>query len=329
MKKTALIVTLVLLAAVYAFAQTAADFGVTLTDDGAGVVITTYSGKATAVRVPATIEGMPVREIGSEAFSKRWATYHLDPITSITLPAGLTKIGYRAFEGSTMLASVVIPDTVTEIGDEAFARCGTASYDRNYGLATVTLPKGLVKAGKNIFYDCRNLKTVTIPQGVAVIGAGMFSGCWTLTTLNIPGSVKSIGEQAFYQSGLTSITLSPGITIIPQSAFFRCEKLRAIVIPEGVTEIEAEVFDQCKALTSVSLPSTIKKIGYAAFRSCEALTTVTIPDSVTAIEGDSNNEGSLMGAFYLCPKLTLASQAAIKRRAIQKAAPAQSSWGNQ
>jgi hypothetical protein len=66
-------------------------------------------------------------------------------------------------------------------------------------------------------------------------------------------------------------------------------------------------------LTSVSLPSTIKKVEWRAFDKCSVLTTFTIPDSVTEIEFDNRDYGPY-GSFSKCPKLTLASQAALKKR---------------
>jgi hypothetical protein len=86
--------------------------------------------------------------------------------------------------------------------------------------------------------------------------------------------------------------------------------LRVVVIPEGITEIESSAFNECKELTSISLPSTIKKIGSDVFVSCPLLTTVNIPESVKEIKFDFNS-------FYDCPKLSLASQSALRQRGFK------------
>ncbi|GHU55702.1 hypothetical protein FACS189442_3590 [Spirochaetia bacterium] len=245
-----------MLAAV-AFAQTEADFNVTLTDDGSGVVITGYTGKAEQVRVPAEIQGMPVREIGEWAFSVRGIGGPMEGgITSITLPAGLLKIGYSAFKDRSSLSTVVIPDSVVEIDSEAFRGCYSDRGRLSTGLSSVTLPKSLAKAGGSIFAGCRLLKTVTIPDGVKVIGASMFQDCTALASVVIPDSVIEIGRAAFYGSdnisayppSLVSVTLGKGITSLPERIFEKCMKLKTISIPEGVTEIGDYAFNDCSAL---------------------------------------------------------------------------------
>jgi len=249
-KKTILIVVILLTTITTAFAQTAADFSVELTADGNGVLIKRYLGKVLAVRVPDTIEGMPVREIGREAF------HGLDTakITSVILPQGLTKIWERAFIYQVNLAAVVIPNSVIEIGNEAFRQC------------TV-------------------LKSVDIPDSVTVLG-----------------------KIVFYQSGIERFTLGKGITVIPENLFYGCKLQSTVVIPEGVTEIEDIAFGGNYNFTSLMLPSTIRKIGSQAFARCGSLTTVSIPDSVETIEFGN------YATFEYCPKLNLASQAAIKKR---------------
>jgi len=160
MKKTTVIVVLVLLAAVSAFAQTAADFKVTMNAAGDGVVIAGYPGKAAVVTIPAKIEGLPVVEIGMYAFGEN------DTITRVVIPAGVTKIGKNAFSTCRKLASITIPEGVTEIGECAFSMTA---------LTAVTLPKSLTLIANSTFEYCRALKTVVIPEGVTEIGGHAFS----------------------------------------------------------------------------------------------------------------------------------------------------------
>jgi hypothetical protein len=320
--KAWLALAVLLSAAAAAFAQTEADFNVTLTDDGSGVKILKYTGKTGAVKIPATIEGMPVKEIGGHAFK---GLFYIPPgsgqgttITSVTIPQGVTTIREYAFEGCAGLTSVAIPDSVTEIEKYAFQGCyaqwsvdSTGKQSPKYGIASVTLGKGLVKIGTGAFEGCELLKTITLPEGLQTIENDAFSGCAALTSITIPASVTTL--KGFNKSGLVSVTLSKGITVIGQSAFMG-SKLKTVVIPEGLTTIEMTAFQECSDLSSVTLPSTIKKIGYSTFASCPVLAAVTIPDSVAAIEfGD----GRYVSTFSSCPKLTLASQAAIKRRGYQ------------
>ncbi|MDR2480802.1 MAG: leucine-rich repeat domain-containing protein [Spirochaetaceae bacterium] len=247
----ALAAALLLVAEGAVFAQTAGDFSVTLTEDGAGVVIKGYTGSVNAVRIPATIEGMPVREIGRESFMYKWIT------------------------------SVVIPNGVTSIGDNAFSMCG-------------------------------ELTSVTIPNSVTSIGAAAFYMCGSLTSVVIPDSVTSLGNVVFSDSGLTTISWGKGLAVIPKETFSRCRQLTKVVIPEGVTEIGELAFSDCVTLSSVTLPSTIKKIEHGAFSQCEALASVTAPASVTAVEFGSS-AFSTSSYFGQPSRLNLASQALLKK----------------
>jgi hypothetical protein len=286
------------------------DFEVALTEDGNGVVIKNYTGNVTkTITIPATIEGLPVREIGEMAFigagivSDSMGMLKADVPFAVVLPQGLIKIGDNAFAEST-LTSVVIPDSVTEIGDLAFANYVFQTRTGNLKppaplLTSITLPRGLTRVGRGVFSGNSALKTVVIPDGCSVLGEGMFERCTALTEITIPKSITSI----------------------PSDAFAGCTGLKTLVIPEGITEIGGGSFGTgaffaCTGLTLVTLPSTITAIGKTAFRGCSALTTVTIPDPVKTIDGgnDVYRENTLLEwAFSECGKLSLASQARLKK----------------
>jgi hypothetical protein len=295
------------------FAQTEADFEVALTEDGNGAVIKKYTGKVTnTIRIPPTIEGLPVREIGKDAFMWVGTVYDdsrgmlkTDVPFAVVLPQGLIKIGVYAFAASA-LTGVVIPDSVTEIGPSAFENNVFYMGGRvrlnppDPLLASVTLPKGLTKVGSGVFAGNRALKTVVIPEGCSVLGEEMFKMCTALAAITIPKSITSI----------------------PSGAFWGCSGLKTLVLPEGLTKIGGRydgrggAFFACTALTSVTLPSTITAIGEGAFGGCSALTTVTIPDSVETIDGGNAVYGEktlLEWAFSECGKLSLAVQARLKK----------------
>jgi hypothetical protein len=311
LKKNIIFVIVALLMVGRVFPQTGNDFEVVLTEDNEGVVITKFIGKvAKTITIPATIQDMPVKEIGESAFRRLGQGDRNTSGTPFTvvLPHGLTSIGDSAFEESA-LTSVVIPDTVTSIGKRAFSSCGyyvndKSSYRKTYSLTSVTLPKGLTKVVSYIwsdgaFYDNSALKTVVIPEGCSVIGEGMFLGCKALTAITIPKSITSIPSQAFED----------------------CTGLETLVIPEGVTKIEYQAFRGCTSLISVTLPSTITSIAGddgSSFLGCSVLTTITIPDTVANIQGGQNQyveKGTtlLKWAFSECPKLSLALQARLKK----------------
>ena len=93
-------------------------------------------------------------------------------LTSITLPAGITKIGTSAFSGCSNLTSITLPAGITEIGTSAFSGCSN--------LTSITLPAGITEIGTSAFSGCSNLTSITIPASVKKIGAFAFSNCTNL-----------------------------------------------------------------------------------------------------------------------------------------------------
>jgi hypothetical protein len=242
MKKNIAFTVLALLLAVTAFAQTEADFTVELTKDGEGVIIKSYTGKVAAIRIPATIQGMPVREIGSQAFSPTglingkngWETqrYPNKTITSVVIPEGVTKIGDYAFKECSNLTSVTLPQSLTSLGTGAFEKTN---------ITAVSLPAALTDIGIQVFLYCKNLKTVTIAEGITIIPMGMFSGCTALAAIALPASIERIYD----------------------SAFSSCSALTAVTLPETVEKFEFgwEAFNGCSKLP-LATQAALKKLGY-------------------------------------------------------------------
>ena len=111
------------------------------------------------------------------------------------VPLGVSSIGPCAFEGC-FLSSVLIPKSVREVGESAFAFC------RN--LQQITIPFGVVNVEDLTFLSCDSLEKVDLPEGIVYIGGYAFSGCQSLSSIRIPSSVRMIDEKAF--RGCTSLT---------------------------------------------------------------------------------------------------------------------------
>ncbi len=207
----------------------------------------------------------------------------------------VTKIDDEAFKSEYMFDSIVIPDSVTSIGESAFY----SSY-----LKSITFGSGVNSIGDYAFANCDNLMSIEVPHGVTSIGYRTFYGCDNLTSVGpvgsgadveIPNSVTSIGDDAFSKCPLKRVELPDGVTNIGAKAFKDCTKITRVIIPDSVTSIGEEVFSGCDDLTNVTIGDGVTSIGEYAFYNCDSLTSIVIPDRVTSI-GDY--------AFYDCSSLT-------------------------
>ncbi|NBT49478.1 MAG: hypothetical protein EBT07_16995 [Actinobacteria bacterium] len=118
------------------------------------IQITKYNGSATSVSFPSSINGLPVKVLGSGL-----ALFNVgNSVTSITIPSSVTSIGMNAFSNLTRMASVSIPSTVTHIGDGAFLGCNL--------LSSISLPSSLVT-----YYSSLGLNGGTVLTGLTLAQA--------------------------------------------------------------------------------------------------------------------------------------------------------------
>ena len=156
----------------------------------------------------------------SSSSSVPWYDYTIY-IKYVTLPEGLTSIGWAAFNGCSKLTSITIPNSVTSIGGHVFSGCSK--------LTSITIPNSVTSIGNFAFSDCSGLTSITIPNSVTSIGERAFYNCSGLTSVTIPNSVKSIGNYAFANCDrLTSVTLGKNLTSIGNGAFFWCNKIQEV-----------------------------------------------------------------------------------------------------
>jgi len=223
-------------------------------------------------------------------------------VIDLVIPNSVTSIGDYAFYNCSGLTSITIPESVTSIGDEAFRFCSgltKAEFASIERLCCISFEDNFANPlyyANHLYIDGQEVKDLVIPNSVTSIGESALYNCSGLTSITIPNSVTSIGKSALYNcSGLTSITIPNSVTSIGEWAFSRCSGLTSITIPESVTSIGEGTFRGCSGLTSITIPNSVTSIGERAFYGCSSLTSVAIPNSVTSI-GE--------WAFYDCTSLT-------------------------
>ena len=213
-------------------------------------------------------------------YSKDWkrllkAPTDLDGVYSIK--KGVKIIANHAFSWCFYsLKSIIIPDSVTSIGDGAFSEC--------HSLKSINIPDSVTRIGYSAFKSCGGLTSISIPPSVTTIEDGTFLGCHSLRNINIPDTVTRIGRSAFEDcDSLTSINIPPSVTTIEDGTFLGCHSFRNINIPDTVTSIEDYAFSECNSLKNINIPNGVTWIGDSAFFYCNSLISITIPSSVIAI----------------------------------------------
>ena len=141
-------------------------------------------------------------------------------IASVYNDLPVKEICNNAF-ADTDIKSVIIPDSITKIGDSAFADCER--------LRTVTMGSGVTSIGFRAFSHCELLKNVTLPESLISVGESAFSYCSRLKTVTLGNNVVSIGDRAFAQcTRLTSVTIGRSVRYIGNHVVNGCTKLKSV-----------------------------------------------------------------------------------------------------
>ncbi|MGN0469630.1 MAG: leucine-rich repeat domain-containing protein [Acutalibacteraceae bacterium] len=156
------------------------------------------------------------------------------------------------------------------------------------------IPDSVTEIGDDAFVNCTGLTDVTIPDSVTFIDVGAFAGCTGLTSVIIPDSVKTLGWSSWRSgvfggcTGLTNVTIGNDVTEIGQYIFERCTALTSITIPENIKSIESFAFEGCTGLTSVYIPNGDTEIEKMAFDKNDNLTIYGVKDSNSEIYAKEN-----------------------------------------
>ncbi|MEF2247338.1 chitobiase/beta-hexosaminidase C-terminal domain-containing protein [Paenibacillus sp. IITD108] len=165
----------------------------------------------------------------------------------------VSEIGNKAFDNAHIIG-VTLPDTVTSIGEWAFARC--------YNLQTVKLPSGLISIG-NYAFDTNQISHIDLPDSLQDIGFSAFNNN-KLTSLSLPDGIKSIGQFAFYKNNITAISIPDSITKLNQYVF-GYNQLTSITIPKSVTLVDDYAFTGNLQLSEVRVLSSKTALYFVPF----------------------------------------------------------------
>ena len=234
------------------------------------------------------IAANPYDIVNGELLSSNGNLLLMDDTGTITIPDSVTKIGEGAFANLSGLKTIIIPGTVKEIGSNAFA------YNKT--LENVIMQEGVEVIGYMAFSNCENLKNVVFPNSLLKIGDMGFYQCYSLTQVELPDKIEEIKSYCFHQCiNLKSLKLPSNLKAIRYSAL-NSIKISEIKIPETVEQIEDYAFSGCSNLESIDLTGNSKyiyengmlmskekdKILFISDKYMKSITTFAIPEGITS-----------------------------------------------
>ncbi len=287
-----------------------------------------YNGnESETLEIPAVFDGAPVSRIGCYAFA-------YTSLTGVIIPDTVTSIGDSAFIECLNLTNVEFSASLVSV--EAFAFAYTA-------VQSVILPDTVESIGENVFSSCESLKNVSLSASLKEIGDYAFEYCELLESMIVPEGVQVIGESAFaYCSSLAEITFPStlkriGSSVIYGTAFHEDESKMengllyigdclvyadgdvsgVLTVKEGTYIVADGACYYCTELTQAILPDSVLYLGESAFRDCWMLEFIELPDSILSIGKYAFSNCMALENIQLPSKLTVIEDELFKSTALK------------
>ncbi|MBQ8415967.1 MAG: leucine-rich repeat protein [Clostridia bacterium] len=213
------------------------------------VTVTAYVGERSDVCVPAQIENAPVTAIGDGAFAD------LESLHSLILPESITDMGEGILRGCDALCALQTP----LLGEDAVS-------EQFLGYLF----------GAETFRD----NPRDVPASVQF--------------LRLCGEADTLSAYALYDcNDLLAVDLGGGIKTLQKFSLYRCTALRLILGLEAVTNIEENALMQCSSLVSAELGDALRSIGFGAFEGCSGLSFMRLP-----FVGGSRTENTYLAYIF-------------------------------
>lgn len=190
------------------------------------------------------------------------AFYNKASLSTVVLPEGLKTIGNEAFKG-THAYHYNIPASIEKIGNEAWSGTPLAqiNFAENSQLKTI---------GYWAFRNCEKLEEFIMPNSVTEL----------LTYAH--SSTYHSGRQFYGCSSLKILHISDGLTVLPSDFAQYCYSLQNVHLPQNLIDINSEAFYETSSLHEIEFPKTLRTINSQAFRR-SGLQNIVLPESVTVL----------------------------------------------
>ena len=191
-------------------------------------------------------------------------------VTKLYLRRGIREVQADRFKQLALLEFVDIPDSVTEIKNNAFFGCAS--------LTNLHLPLALTTLGVSAFSNCSSLTIPDgLPDGLTTISNGCFQRCFALELSSLPNGITHVGSYAFYGDVKLILGALPRLETIADNAFGGCSSLRIDELPPTLVSIGGNAFYGCKGITHITFRGTPSMIASNAFNQCTNLLAIYVP----------------------------------------------------
>ena len=187
---------------------------------------------------------------------------------------GAEEIADETFKEFYSLESVVLGEGLIRIGNKAFYQCNIKSID---------IPNSVVEIGCEAFWLCSSLRSVDIPNSVVEIGCGAFNGCSNVKMIKLGIGLKCINDSIFRDCGIEDVVIPDNIQEIKSFAFSSCKNLKNVHFGKSLIKIGVGAFESTR-LENIEIPKNVREISSYAFGDCQYLTQVQILNSNIKIE---------------------------------------------
>lgn len=281
---------------------------------GEAIRITRCKADDPILEVPAQIEGLPVVEIGDEAFSG------LANLEELTCSPQVRSIGLRAFSKCPRLRKIVLPESSDIIG-HTWLHASSRVTDITFPAAATTLDASFfntieperIRLGRSLrevdfpHLLCQSLKRIDIDEvnpafctdGVALYtkdGTELVCCPVGIDTYEVREGCRKIGEGAFAYNGVVREVVLPCSVVEIGPRAFAGSSLRKLDVPSSVLTIGERAFANARRLTDLQLGGGVEELGPSALEGCTSLVDLFIPRSVRKVGSNVFKNSGLMGS---------------------------------
>ena len=257
------------------------------------VALSGYTGTATSVTIPSTLDGKTVYRIYPDVFQNN------DKVESITIPKTIQLITSDAFLGCTSLKSFqTSPSGLYRYSAGMLYYVTPENSESEYTISTGDWTSSVMSRKKELVYCTKDSAYITVPDGVDTIGAYAFANREKLTHITLPAGIQYIGDHAFDgctklrgmsmttgDAGNSEFNIPFGTIAIGSYAFYNCESIKTVNFPNTLEFIGAQAF-KGTSIKSVYTPPSVEILQYGAFN----FDITVIGDPTTIEEGEEETE---------------------------------------